>query len=75
MSSNNSLQGAKNLKALLQRGDQKTIAERLNLSKQTVSDALNEGRPGHPVVIEALRMARESGALAAAQDLATLTAV
>jgi predicted transcriptional regulator len=58
---------AKKLKELLRHGAQKSIAEKLNLSKQAVSKALNEERPNHPAVIEATRMVQESGSLDAAR--------
>jgi hypothetical protein len=60
---------------LLRRGDMTAIGQKLGLSRQAVSLALAEGRPGHPAVIEAMRMARESGALEAAQGMATLQPV
>jgi predicted transcriptional regulator len=65
--------GAKKLKALLPHGAQKSIATKLNLSKQAVSDALTEGRPNHPAVVEAVRMVKESGSLGAAQMMEELT--
>jgi predicted transcriptional regulator len=65
--------GAKKLKALLPHGGQKSIAQKLNLSKQAVSDALTEGRPNHPAVVEAVRMVQESGSLDAARVIGELT--
>ena len=61
------------LRTLLARGDMSKIGEKLGVTRQAVSLALKEGKPSHPAVKEALRIARESGALAAAQDLATLS--
>lgn len=60
------------LKALLSRGDQQKIAAQLNISRQAVSDALDAARPGNRVVKLALQMAKDSGALDAAQALSTL---
>jgi predicted transcriptional regulator len=65
--------GAKKLKELLPHGGQKSIAIKLNLSKQAVSTALNEERPNHPAVIEAARMVQESGSLNAARIIDELT--
>ncbi|MBW3128861.1 hypothetical protein [Hymenobacter profundi] len=59
---------------LLPRGSQQKIAERLGIKKQAVSAAIKKCKPGNAVVIEALRIARECGALDAAQDLAKLAA-
>jgi predicted transcriptional regulator len=73
MSSTIRANGAKKLKELLQRGAQKSIAAKLNLSKQAVSNALNEGRPSHPAVVEAVRMVQESGSLDAARIMEELT--
>lgn len=67
MSSNNQPSGAKKLKELLPHGSQKVIAAKLNLSKQAVSDALTEGKPNHPAVVEATRMVQASGSLDAAR--------
>jgi DNA-binding transcriptional regulator LsrR (DeoR family) len=67
MSNNISPNGAKKLKALLPHGAQKSIAAKLNISKQAVSSALNEGRPSHPAVVEATKMVLESGSLNAAR--------
>lgn len=63
-----------NLSHMVGYGGVKTIAEKLGLSQGAASAALRRGSPGHPVVREALRMAEESGALSAAQTLATLKA-
>jgi hypothetical protein len=60
------------IRNLLRRGDMTAIGVKLGVSRQAVSLALAEGRPGHPAVIEAMRIARESGALEAAQDMASL---
>ena len=65
---------AQKLAELLPYGAQSQIAKKLNLTRQAVGDALKRGKPGNRVVIEAMRIARESGALATAQDLATLNA-
>jgi hypothetical protein len=63
---------AQKLAELLPYGAQSQIAKKLNRTRQAVGDALRRGKPGNRVVIEAMRIARESGALATAQDLATL---
>ena len=60
------------LRRLLPHGGLSVIAKSLGITRQAVSDALKTGRPGNRVVVEALRMAKESGSLEAAQDLATL---
>jgi hypothetical protein len=60
----------KSLAELLPHGSIQLIANNLGLGKQAVSKALRRQRPGHPAVLEALRMAKESGAFEAAQDLA-----
>ncbi len=60
------------LSKLLPYGGLSTIAKKLGMTRQGVSDALKKARPGNRVVQEALRMAKESGSLEAAQDLATL---
>lgn len=62
-----------NLKRLLPHGSVSAIAKKLGVSSSAVSQALKEGRPSHPAVQEALRMAQESGALAAAQALLSLS--
>jgi DNA-binding transcriptional regulator LsrR (DeoR family) len=59
---------------LLPYGAQSQIAKKLNVSRQAVGDALKRCKPGNPVVIEAMRIARECGALDVAQDLAKLAA-
>ena len=60
------------LSELLPHGSIQLIADKLGIGKQAVSKALRSKRPGHPAVVEALRMASESGALAAAQTLQSL---
>ena len=62
------------ISSLLSQGDISAIAKKLNLSTGAASAALRRGNPGHPAVREALRLAQESGALAAAQMLATINA-
>ena len=63
-----------NIKRLLPHGSIKAIADKLGISRPAVSQALKDARPGSRVVQEALRMAKESGALEAAQTLNTLSA-
>jgi len=63
-----------NLKGLLPHGALGEIAKKLGISGSAVSQALKDGRPGSRVVQEALRMARESGALEAQQTLNSLKA-
>jgi DNA-binding transcriptional regulator LsrR (DeoR family) len=65
---------AQKLTDLLPRGSQSKIAETLGVSRQAVGDALKRCKPGNPVVIEAMRIARECGALDVARDLAKLAA-
>ena len=60
------------IRDLLPRGSLGLIAAKLGLSRQAVSAALLTGKPGHPAVVEALRMARQSGSLDAAQTLMRL---
>lgn len=62
-----------NLQRLLQHGAITALAKKLNISTTAVSRALKTGKPSHPAVQEAIRMAQASGALATAQALATLT--
>ena len=57
---------------LLPHGSVQLIAHKLGIGKQAVSKALKKQRPGHPAVVEALRMARASGAIEAAQELRTI---
>ena len=64
-----------NIPDLLPHGSMGEIAQQLGITKQAVSLALKAGKPGHPAVRLALTMAEASGALAAAQQLAKLTAV
>lgn len=64
-----------NLGSLLAPGDVGSIAKELGLSQSAVSLALKRAQPGHPAVRAALKLAEESGALAAAQQLAKLTPV
>lgn len=62
------------IKRLLPHGSIKVIAEKLGISGPAVSQALRDGKPGSRVVQEALRIAKESGGLEAAQTLQTLKA-
>jgi len=52
-----------NVAELLRHGDIQRIATKLGLGKQAVSKAIRKGKPGHPAVQEAIRMAHASGAL------------
>jgi DNA-binding phage protein len=61
-----------NLVPFVPHGGMTKIASKLGVSLQAVSKALKSGRPGNPAVQEALRMAKESGAIEAAQILATI---
>ena len=61
-----------NISQLVPYGGMKKIAEKLGITSQAVSLALKGGKPGNRVVQEALKMAKESGALEAAQTLASL---
>jgi hypothetical protein len=62
------------LRKMLPDGEIKRMAARAGVTSATVSIALKRARPGNRFVIEALQIARESGALGAAQDMATLNA-
>ena len=66
---------SQNLKRLLPHGSLGVIAKKIGISTAAVGQALKDGRPGHRAVQEALRMAKESGALTTAQYLAGLTPV
>jgi len=61
-----------NISSLLAPGDVGTIAKKLGLSTCAASAAIRRANPGHPAVREALKLAEASGALAAAQTLASL---
>jgi DNA transposition AAA+ family ATPase len=61
------------LQRLLPHGSVTILARKFGISTPAVSKALKDGKPSSRVVQEALRMAESSGALAAAQTLATLT--
>lgn len=61
-----------NLKHLLPHGAMSAIAVKMGTSNAAVSQALKRGRPGNRIVQEAVRWARESGALATAQALASI---
>ncbi|MBD2769669.1 hypothetical protein IC235_17400 [Hymenobacter sp. BT664] len=63
----------KTLTCLLAPGDIGTIARELGLSHGAAAAAIRRGNPGHPAVRAALSRAEASGALAAAQKLATIT--
>jgi predicted transcriptional regulator len=62
------------LKSLLPHGSAVLIAKKLGISGSAVSQALKEAKPGSRVVQEALRMAKESGALEAQHTLNSLKA-
>lgn len=62
------------LQRLLPRGGISQIAKKLGITRQAVSLAIKSAKPGNPAVIEAMNIARASGALGAAQDIATLNA-
>jgi predicted transcriptional regulator len=61
-----------NIKSLLPHGSGVLIAKKLGISSSAVSQALKDGKPGSRAVQEALAMAKASGALEAAQTLASL---
>jgi len=61
------------LSQLLPHGSIQLIADKLGLGKQAVSKALRRQRPGHPAVVEALRMAEASGALRVAQQIKSIS--
>lgn len=60
------------LASLVPHGEMSKIADKLGITKQAVSLALKAGKPSHPAVQEALRIAKDSGAIEAAQTLATI---
>lgn len=66
------MENATSLSTLLAPGDIGAIAKELNLSHGAASSAIRRGRPSHPAVRLALKLAESSGALAAAQQLAKL---
>jgi hypothetical protein len=63
-----------NISSLLAPGDVSAIAQTVGISITAASAAIRRANPGHPAVREALRMAKESGALEAAQTLSALKA-
>jgi len=65
---------AQRLADLLPYGAQSQIAKKFGLSRSAVQQAIRAERPGNAVVIEAMRIAREVGALDTARDLASLSA-
>ncbi|OUJ67846.1 hypothetical protein [Hymenobacter crusticola] len=65
---------AQKLADLLPYGTQSQIAKKLGMSRSAVQQAIRAERPGNAVVIEAMRIAREVGALETAKDLASLNA-
>jgi predicted transcriptional regulator len=65
---------AQKLADLLPYGTQNQIAKKLGISRSAVQQAIRAERPGNAVVIEAMRIAREIGALETAKDLASLNA-
>lgn len=69
---NKQMKATQNIRTLVPYGGVKQIAEKLGLTQQAVSLALKAGRPSHPAVQEAMRLAEASGALIAAQSLAKL---
>lgn len=69
------MENDKGISALLAPGDIGAIAKQLNLSHGATSSAIRRGLPGHPAVRLALKKAEQSGALAAAQQLAKLSPV
>lgn len=69
------MENDKGISALLAPGDIGAIAKQLNLSHGAASSAIRRGLPGHPAVRLALERAEQSGALAAAQQLAKLTPI
>jgi hypothetical protein len=62
------------ISSMLGYGGVNAIARKLNLSPGATSAALRRANPGHPAVQEALRIAKESGGLEAAQTLQTFKA-
>lgn len=62
------------LKRLLPHGAVAAIAKKMGITSAAVSQALKKGRPSSPVVLEALRIVKESGAIEAEKTLAALAA-
>jgi diacylglycerol kinase family enzyme len=60
------------IRRLIPRGTASALAKELGMSPQAIGLALKAGRPSHPAVRAAIKLAEESGALAAALKLATL---
>ena len=61
-----------NISSMLSQGDIGSIARKLGLSPGAVSAAIKRANPGHPAVRMALFIAKESGAIEAAQTLAAI---
>lgn len=60
------------LKRLLPHGAVTAIAKKLGITSASASRAIRKGRPSSPVVLEALRIVKESGAIEAEKTLAAL---
>lgn len=63
---------ASGLKRLLPHGAVAAIAKKMGITSAAVSQAIRKGRPSSPVVLEALRIVKESGAIEAEKILADL---
>ena len=62
------------LKRLLPYGAVAAIAKKLGVTSAAVSQAIKKGKPSNPIVLEALRIIKESGAIEAEKTLAALAA-
>ena len=69
------MEAKNNLSSLLSQGDISTIAKEIGISPGAASAAIRRGNPGHKAVRLALLKAEQSGALAAAQQLAKLAPI
>jgi len=65
---------ASGLKRLLPYGAVAAIAKKMGVTSAAVSQAIKKGKPSSPIVIEALRIVQESGAIEAEKTLAALAA-
>lgn len=62
------------LKRLLPHGAVTAIAKKMGVTSAAVSQAIKKGKPSNPIVLEALRIVKESGAIEAEKTLAALAA-
>lgn len=65
---------ASGLKRLLPHGAGAAIAKKMGVTSAAVSQAIKKGKPSNPIVLEAIRIVKESGAIEAEKTLAALAA-